>query len=754
MDRYEHDTDGYTNFSFIFLLYRACERAELSQFDIFAASAVSSPGTRSDHQLQQSTTALECGVCARLFSSLAVPFSLACRRAAMPSLGPTVQTRRVQVQPIGRESEHRSSDSDDRRQPADGQMQSYHAAAAAAAPSPPVARRRRRGASSSLARWFVLLILVCLVPFTTCTAARLTRATVRTHVMALDDSVTNDTGSGGHATLAKQHPQRREPLTAAKIAVLSLQFDAPLAVTRQGNNGSEPSTLPLGQATPSDLFGLVRLICGHSLFDSHPPRDGSFTPEAAVGPHLLPGFLLLAPGEAGLNVNGSWAESWPLLALLENELETLDGPTSLRGFLVLGSSSGARGQWRSRITTSLDQCEVRILEESSQSWLPTGSLHLEDDEEATPIISRRKVELLKKPVETDAAASRLPAKTPLSTGVVRNLLRSISTSRAKSAALAGSASKPMFLETSVGASAKTEVKFAGILKGIISGLLAGLAKPMGDMIGSFTAEGILDPVAEKVLDGVTDSMQSGLSAYVQSDVVVQIIPGICEAVTAALTENTARAMAEAVTRGTTETVTTDVTTRVTHTIVDPVTMRSAQVIAVKTARMLHNSLTHILSRSIPHIIVPALLNTVSVGVKEDYYCYFCKEKQMYCIYCNKNKGDTMNRLYYALYYTSYHSTYYSNWYASQSKFGILMMKKRQLNPLDEVDDENEKAWDIKGRTPEDGTQKDPAAPATVVGPEGAPLEGAADPAAAGGDAAGGDAAGGDAAGGDASDAGE
>ena len=605
-----------------------------------------------------------------------------------------------------------------------------------------------------------LLVLLALVTPTSlffATALELRSATLRTHIIGLDGSlpgrVTNVARSSASTPVSVS-----SELTGAKLGVLTLEFDAAPWVTRLHPNDTNtfaddsahpPTTLPVTEASSVHMYGLIRLICGHDLIDSHPPKDDGALQRSENLPTMLPGFLLLTPGES----RGPWMESWPLLGLVEDELEMDEGtranstPAShtLRAFLVLASSR--HGEWVSRISTRLDQCEVRVLPRSSQSWLPTGVLH--DATNPKPCVARHRVRLIEStPMSQPSRAhsiahdsilshAPLPKSTPLSHGNVRNLLRTIVSTRQRTAAFleTQTASRSMI---QVDASAETGVKFAGILKGLIGSLLSGLADPMGNQIGEFTAEGVLDPIAEKVLDGVSDSLQTGMSAYATGDIVVQIIPGICETVTAALTESTARAIAESVVRGTTETITTDVTTRVTHTIVDPATLRSSQIISVKLARMLHNSLTHVLSRSIPHIIVPSLLNTVSVGLKEDYYCYFCATKQMYCIYCNKNRGDTATRLYYALYYTSFHSTYYSNWYSSQKKFGVLMLQKRQMHPLDEVDDEDEKAWDIIGREGEDGTQAEPTEEAKVITkPE---LEGQAPEGGEGGE--GGEAAGG------------
>ena len=511
------------------------------------------------------------------------------------------------------------------------------------------------------------------------------------------DALTASSPGGGGVASAAAHRSSSPPppppplLVGAKIAVLSLRFDGDVRVRQRGVNSTgqeEAAAVPLTELQHlSQLYGSARLICGSNLFDSHPPSSASTEVSGGFAhaamktegpqdvPALLPSFMLLTPQGAP----GVWAEQFPLLAMLdaqeaaeplagddeESEDASSSPSRSLRAFIVLSASfattNDAAPSWRHFVDASnLRRCQMRLPSLSSQSWQRGKGVELVGKdgrvamETSVPVLPRR-VSAIKR-AQRGSEDLPLLASVPLPSSVVRNLLRSaMRTEVQRSIALAASSTPApsAFLQTSSGSGEVSSVgsDIAGQMKGLIKAVLKGLGKPMGNQIGAFTADGILDPVAEKVLDGIRDGVQAGLSDYATGDVVVQMIPGVCETVTAAVTESTATAIANEVVRGTTETITTDVVTRTTYTVADPLTFKSAQTISVKLARTLHNNLAHMLSRSIPHIIVPALLNTVSVGVKEDYYCYFCAARQIYCMYCNKNRGDTINRLYYALYYT-------------------------------------------------------------------------------------------------------
>lgn len=543
----------------------------------------------------------------------------------------------------------------------------------------------------------LLLLLGVLLQHPVC-ALSLTQVSLRTQLIALESSgaiaalapslaaataasdALTTTGGNGASSVPSSPPPL---LVGAKIAVLSLRFDGDVRVRQRGGNSTEQgddAAVPLTELQHlSQLYGAARLICGSNLFDSHPPPiadvSGGFVADSKTEedvPALLPSFMLLTPQGAP----GVWAEQFPLLAMLDaqeaaepvaeddDESEGDASPSrSLRAFIVLSASfatsNDAAPSWRHFVDASnLRRCQMRLPALSSQSWQRGRGVELIGKDGRTaaetpvPVLPRR-VSAIKR-AQRGSEDLPLLASVPLPSAVVRNLLRSAkrtelqrSIAHAASSAPAASA----FIQTSGGGASSVGNDIAGQMKGLIKAVLKGLGKPMGNQIGAFTADGILDPVAEKVLDGIRDGVQAGLSDYATGDVVVQMIPGVCETVTAAVTESTATSIANEVVRGTTETITTDVVTRTTYTVADPLTFKSAQTISVKLARILHGNLAHILSRSIPHIIVPALLNTVSVGIKEDYYCYFCATRAVYCMYCNKNKADTVNRLYYALYYT-------------------------------------------------------------------------------------------------------
>jgi len=553
-------------------------------------------------------------------------------------------------------------------------------------------------------------------------------------------------------------PSTNNLVSAAHVAVLTMHFDSDLYVARSTINSTQSaiSHQPVSEVSSlQQLYGLLRLICHTHLFDSHPPptSDGHFIPDtdrtssspsssssASSSASLLPSFLLTTPARTTGDRRSSWmSREFPLMALLDeslfqDEARTASHPErTLHAFLVLStlvkdSETGIGGSsWRHLIDPSLlSRCEIRVLDEGSQSWLPTGSLM---DSAGSAIRGRSSVHWMRRTSEQSLARQRLtqPTKpTPINMDVARNLMRGMRKVDGMARMSRGaSTSASQFLETGsgsgAGSGARSQVQFAGLIKGILGPMMKSVGKPMGNIIGDVTAQAMLDPIADKVLTAVTESLQSGMSPFIVSDIVVSIIPSVCETVTAALTESTAKAISDNVVAGCSETITQDVADRVTSTIVQPATFRSSQIISVKTSKLLFHSLTHVLSRSIPHIIVPALLNTVSVGVKEDYYCWFCNQNGVYCQYCQRSRADTMNRLYYALYYTAYHTAYYGPHYTSQDRLGYLLVQRRQHHPLDEVDDSAEQSWDITGRMPIEGLQQYPDAAAQPIQPDGQPV---------------------------------
>jgi hypothetical protein len=166
-------------------------------------------------------------------------------------------------------------------------------------------------------------------------------------------------------------------------------------------------------------------------------------------------------------------------------------------------------------------------------------------------------------------------------------------------------------------------------------------------------------------------------------------------VVGAVVENLAQTIGKTVMQTVTGPITSSVNDLVSNTIINPVTHLVAGVTSVDLSRRLIHTLTHILGKSIPHIIVPSLVNTLSIGAKEDYYCYFCKAKSRYCEYCASVRSGVMNRNYYALYYTGYHTNYYAHYYANQETLnGAMTVQRKTVVPLDEVDDSIEKQWEM------------------------------------------------------------
>jgi len=72
---------------------------------------------------------------------------------------------------------------------------------------------------------------------------------------------------------------------------------------------------------------------------------------------------------------------------------------------------------------------------------------------------------------------------------------------------------------------------------------------------------------------------------------------------------------------------------------------------------------HILSISLSQTITPALLHTLMHNPQQDYFCYYCNKKQLYCIYCHANNAKAARQNYYAEFYAGFYSRYYTAYYA-------------------------------------------------------------------------------------------
>lgn len=96
-------------------------------------------------------------------------------------------------------------------------------------------------------------------------------------------------------------------------------------------------------------------------------------------------------------------------------------------------------------------------------------------------------------------------------------------------------------------------------------------------------------------------------------------------------------------------------------------------------RQMNNQLgsdtAHILSLSLAATITPALLHTLSHNPQQDYFCYYCETKQLYCKYCHATRGRIARQNFYAEFYSGFYARYYTAYYR---KYFVELEDAKQL----------------------------------------------------------------------------
>lgn len=74
------------------------------------------------------------------------------------------------------------------------------------------------------------------------------------------------------------------------------------------------------------------------------------------------------------------------------------------------------------------------------------------------------------------------------------------------------------------------------------------------------------------------------------------------------------------------------------------------------------ALTRALVPTLTHALAPSITQSLTHSPKSDYYCHYCKERNVYCSQCHAAKYTDYANDYYANYYASYFADYYTENY--------------------------------------------------------------------------------------------
>lgn len=160
------------------------------------------------------------------------------------------------------------------------------------------------------------------------------------------------------------------------------------------------------------------------------------------------------------------------------------------------------------------------------------------------------------------------------------------------------------------------------------------------------------PLATRVAIALADSGQEHLT----------------HALTLALQDNLKHVMNSTCSRKLTRKLTASLTVSLTDSLVE-LMLNSITDIYVDTA---HRILVHTTLPALTHSVAAVVVKAMSRHPQEDYFCYYCKNKQIYCQNCQNSATNDHWIDYYTAQFAQYYSNYYSRFYSIEVDLKKLM----------------------------------------------------------------------------------
>jgi hypothetical protein len=448
--------------------------------------------------------------------------------------------------------------------------------------------------------------------------------------------------------------ERLELASYTRVAVMRVEFEEPLLFEKQGVlcalNDSSPDCADAAT-------GMMRLLCGHTLFETHPPRGR--TPTSSGLPlHLLP-----------------WSQisQMPLVGLTEREWDTRDQDRILRAALVMTHSEligGKRVVTRNVDRELLSSCLLKLLPSHSQSWRPFGRWL---DSRGRPVSATVRFSQWTWQESTCEAEKDGPLSgEPHVPGSLHKAAAQSLADAALERRLWGEQDRRSteMLELATG------VKFVGVVKGLTTAVSAPVADLMGSVIGDALSATVIEPVVQMVVGPLAEHITSGVQPGVTAWTIDQVTPSLTDTVTSALIALLQNYLCEDfIPENLTPRMTVDLTKKLTDSLVPKIKSRLSTEGVTQMARKVTLSTTHVLGKSIPHALVGALTHSLTHNPVVDYFCYYCHTKKEYCEFCQRSVAP--QQFYYAMYYAGYYSMYYSNYFTEQSSLGVRIVQPKE-----------------------------------------------------------------------------
>jgi hypothetical protein len=488
-------------------------------------------------------------------------------------------------------------------------------------------------------------------------------------------------------------------------SIVRVQFSQPVQVVRRrkGSSGwSRNTTVALGQAQSTQLFGLSRVLCTGSeavhIYESYPlVQTGSASQLHARAGHYMfqRYFMPLGRGTGNDNAEalvGVGANEYVsiLLAPRKEELPTfqpyspgeLDANNTLRCKLVFldpeaqpkqhvyGQGSFLIGGHfvRGAVTLEHTDFDARKVFEAARGRYLKHVDHIRDQHISFDILSRilklakhvahgRRGHVFSADkfhdcVHVNITAAPVARARPLaneepdgSTKKRRSLLQN-----------PNEASQNVLGVMNVNPNQKFDLLRPVLMLALP--LLPGLVGMGYGAVGMEAQNEVMGEGVQTENVEMTREIYDQVSQALKQHLVSSVLPPLHETIADQTGESTMEMIQEYVSNDLPERLAMPIAARITEETVNQVPLKMGKKAPDHTARLLAKTLSNTLSRSLPHAIVPSLMHTVSHNPLQDYYCYYCFHMKTYCQYCTY----APSQIYYAMYYTGYFSTYYSSYY--------------------------------------------------------------------------------------------
>mmetsp|Transcript_4318 Transcript_4318/g.13990 ORF Transcript_4318/g.13990 Transcript_4318/m.13990 type:complete len:563 (-) Transcript_4318:24-1712(-) len=487
------------------------------------------------------------------------------------------------------------------------------------------------------------------------------------------------------------------------VAVFRVHFDAQLSLERQLNGSLEDAAF-FPEASESQ-YGLTQLRCGDVLVRSHPTE----LPPDTID--YVPDFLVPSVHAGEFSVS-------EVALLLSATNRVRDRTKSFyEAIMFLGDRSRGFGSGVS--VEAVSSCVMDFLPVANQTWLPGGAYMDGDGQAVLPAgIQFAPLELQVWPFRngapidtaatervgqlagqilrhvffngtnaTDVAETTLHKKrmddcVPLPHGIEQgdpiSLLQVTSLTDTVGglfkSALGSVLSPVMSSMASVISSLLTPLMGEGLKQATDKGFDSEITSLLSHMLADKLATEIVGPLSAAIPPSVAESTAETVSALVSTQLTDRLSGPVAEQVTKALdaavplmvagTENSPTVPDSRPDSGDSAFIEMESP--------DPppeVSALSAPTVPQDIAASTTKTLLHTLTRSLTHTVVPALLHTLTHNPLEDYYCYYCFHKKVYCQYCHYSP----QQLYYSLYYAGFYSTYYADYFGDYFTQGLSIL---------------------------------------------------------------------------------